>query len=76
MTTRQPHIDRFDIDQGTSDAPPPCQTNAQQSAPGYVWNSTTQELIPILPKVHPTTERTRRSLWRHSAGGTERRHDD
>jgi hypothetical protein len=45
------HID-LDIDHGTSDTPPR-QINVQQGAPGYVWNSTTQELIPILPPDHP-----------------------
>jgi hypothetical protein len=56
---RQLHIERFedrlDIDHGTSDAPPPPrkQSNAQQLSPGYLWNSTTQELIPILPEDHP-----------------------
>jgi hypothetical protein len=53
MTTRQPHIDRFDIDHGTSDAPPPRQINAQQVGTAYIWHSTTQELLPILPKDHP-----------------------
>jgi hypothetical protein len=57
MTTRQHHppVYRFDMDHDTSDAPPPPrkQSNAQQLAPGYLWNSTTQELIPILPKDHP-----------------------
>jgi hypothetical protein len=46
------HID-LDIDHGTNDAPPPRQLNAQQNGTAYVWNSTTQELIPILPKDHP-----------------------
>jgi hypothetical protein len=50
----QPHIDRLDIDHGVNDAPPPRRrSNAQQCAPGYIWNSTTQELIPILPEDHP-----------------------
>ena len=56
MTARQhnPPVYRFDIDHGASDAPPPRkQSNAQQLAPGYLWNSTTQELIPILPEDHP-----------------------
>src|SRR5262249_893229 len=57
MTTRQhnPPVCRFDIDHGTSDArqKPRKQSNAQQMAPGYLWNSTTQELIPILPEDHP-----------------------
>src|SRR5215472_10425307 len=46
---------RFDIDHGGNDAPPPPgrQSSAQDSAPGYLWNSTTQELIPILPEDHP-----------------------
>jgi hypothetical protein len=36
-------------------APPRKQPgrNARQLAPGYLWNSTTQELIPILPEDHP-----------------------
>jgi hypothetical protein len=54
---RQPHIDRqmdrFDIDRGTNDAPPPRRKSNVQQAPGYLWNSTTQELIPILPEDHP-----------------------
>jgi hypothetical protein len=29
------------------------QSGPQQLAPGYLWNSTTQELIPILPEGHP-----------------------
>jgi hypothetical protein len=50
-----PVADRFDIDHGVSDAPPPPrrQSNAQPCAPGYIWNATTQELIPILPEDHP-----------------------
>jgi hypothetical protein len=48
----EPPDDRFDIDHGVNDAPPPRrQSNAQ--APGYWWNTTTQELIPILPEDHP-----------------------
>jgi hypothetical protein len=48
-------VERFSMDEGTSDAPPPPrkQSNAQQCTPGYLWNSTTQELIPILPEDHP-----------------------
>jgi hypothetical protein len=48
-------VERFSMDEGTSDAPPSPrkQSNAQQLAPGYLWNSTTQELIPILPEDHP-----------------------
>ena len=54
MRHQQPHIDRyFDIDEATNDTPPRRQTSAQDSAPGYPWNSTTQELIPILPEDHP-----------------------
>ena len=53
--SHNPTVYGFDIDHGTSDAPPPPrkQSNAQQLAPGYLWNSTTQELIPILPEDHP-----------------------
>jgi hypothetical protein len=55
MTTRQPHVDRLNIDHGVSDTPPPPrrQSNVQEFAPGYLWNSTTQELIPMLPEDHP-----------------------
>jgi len=53
---RQPfHID-LDIDHGTNDAPPPRQINVQQMGTAYIWNSTTQELLPILPKDHPDYE--------------------
>jgi hypothetical protein len=56
--TRHRHIvplpDRLDIDDGGYTlAPPRKQPNAPQLAPGYIWNSTTQELIPILPEDHP-----------------------
>jgi hypothetical protein len=56
MTRVVPHVDRFcfDIDHGTNDAPPPPRrSNPQELAPGYLWNSTTQELIEILPEDHP-----------------------
>ena len=54
MRHQEPRIDRcFDIDEATNDTPPRQQSNAQQCAPGYLWNSTTQELIPILPEDHP-----------------------
>jgi hypothetical protein len=33
--------------------PPRRPTCARDLAPGYLWNSTTQELIPILPEDHP-----------------------
>ena len=47
-------FERLDIDHGINDAPPPrWQGNNTQQAPGYLWNSTTQELIPILPEDHP-----------------------
>jgi hypothetical protein len=49
------NVERFSMDEGTGDAPPPPrkQSNVQPCAPGYLWNSTTQELIPILPEDHP-----------------------
>jgi hypothetical protein len=48
-------------------------STARELAPGYLWNSTTQELIPILPEDHPDyrenqetiTEATRR--WNQGA---------
>ena len=56
MTTRKTHIDRLDIDHGTSNAPPPRQINQQQMGTAYIWHSSTQELLPILPKDHPDYE--------------------
>ena len=56
MTARQTHIDRLDIDHGTNDALPPRQLNVQQVGTAYIWHSTTQELLPILPKDHPDYE--------------------
>ena len=52
---RQPHIDRLDIDHGTDDAPPPPRrpANPKPLGPGYLWNGTYQQLIPILPEDHP-----------------------
>jgi hypothetical protein len=53
MIERQPHIDlSFDIDSGTRELPPRRHSNAQQNGTAYIWNSTTQELLPILPKDH------------------------
>jgi hypothetical protein len=78
---RQLHIDRcedrFDIDYGTSDVPPPPRkrSNAQQLAPGYLWNSTTQELIPILPEDHPDyreNAETIRAAFRRWERGTSK----
>jgi hypothetical protein len=45
---------RLHIEHGVNGDPPRRrQANAQQSGPSYLWNSTTQELIPILPEDHP-----------------------
>jgi hypothetical protein len=52
--SHEPPVYRFGIDHGVNDAPPPPrQSSARELAPGYLWNSTTQELIPILPEDHP-----------------------
>jgi predicted amidohydrolase YtcJ len=65
-------IEPFDIDECTSDTPPRRQGNAQQGATGYLWNSTTQELIPILPEDHPdyrqNAEIRRAAIDRWNAG--------
>lgn len=54
MMTRQPHIDlAFDIDHGTRELPARRPFNAQQNGTAYIWHSTTQELLPILPSDHP-----------------------
>ena len=51
--SRQPFHINLDIDHGTSDAPPPRQIHPQQMGTAYIWHSSTQELLPILPKDHP-----------------------
>ena len=55
MTRSLQPVDRFafDIDHGTSDTPPPRPTDRKQNGTAYIWHSTTQELLPILPKDHP-----------------------
>ena len=60
MTTCQPDLDRFHIDHGTNDAPPPRQT--KPGPRGYIWHSTTQELIPILEKDDPGYEENAKRL--------------
>jgi hypothetical protein len=56
----------------TTPSPPRKQSSAQQLAPGYLWNSTTQELIPILPEDHPdyreNTETIRAAFRRWERG--------
>jgi hypothetical protein len=47
---------QFDIDEGTNEILRRPQTNAQQNGTAYIWHSTTQELLPILPKDHPDYE--------------------
>ena len=59
--TRQRHIvplsDHLDTDDGGYTLPSPRkQRSAQPSAPGYIWNGMTQELLPILPEDHPDYE--------------------
>jgi len=39
--------------------PPWRPSTARELAPGYLWNSTTQELIPILPEDHPEHRQNR-----------------
>jgi hypothetical protein len=58
MTRSLQPIDRFafDIDHGTSDTPPPRPTDTKQNGTAYIWHSTTQELLPILPRDHPDYE--------------------
>jgi hypothetical protein len=44
---------KYIADKGTSETLRRLQTNAQQNGTAYIWHSTTQELLPILPKDHP-----------------------
>jgi len=43
----------FDVGHGTRELPPRRHINAQQNGTAYIWNSTTQELLPILWPDHP-----------------------
>jgi hypothetical protein len=77
MKPPEPPVYCFDIDHGVNDAPslPRRQSNAQQGAPGYLWNSTTQELIPILPEDHPVYREnveTIRAAFRRWESGTSK----
>jgi hypothetical protein len=56
--------DHPDTDEGYMLAPPRKQSrrNAQQLAPGYIWNGMTQELIPILPEDHPDHQENAETL--------------
>ena len=79
MNTRQPHIDRFAIDRGVSNAPPPRPTDRKQNGTAYIWHSTTQELLPILPRDHPDYEananivRTAIRRWNGEANPSQNR---
>jgi hypothetical protein len=58
---RLPHVDY-----GANDA----------RTPGYIWNSSTQELIPILPEGHPEHLRNAEIVadaWRRLNGRTKSR---
>jgi hypothetical protein len=46
--------DRLDIDRATNNARPPrWPSKIAELAGGYLWNASTQELIPILGEDHP-----------------------
>jgi hypothetical protein len=46
-----------DIGHGVSDTPAPArQINMRQRGTAYIWHSTTQELLPILPPDHADYE--------------------
>lgn len=63
MIKRRTHIDLgFDIDDCVCELAPKQQINARQISTAYVWNSTTQELIPILPADHPQYRENRNRL--------------
>jgi len=76
--SRNPPVYRFDIDHGVNDdlPPPRRQSNGHELAPGYLWNSTTQELIPILPEDHPDYRQNaeiRRAAIDRWNGGTSKK---
>jgi hypothetical protein len=61
---RQPHIDRFDIDEPSDTQPLPssplvygkaidADRLAAVSLGGGLWNGSAQQLIPLLPESHP-----------------------
>jgi hypothetical protein len=68
--------DHLDIDDagGYALTPRRKQPNARRElAPGYAWNSSTQELIPILPEDHPDhleNAETIRAAFRRWGQGT------
>ena len=57
----EPPVVRFHIDHGESGALPPRRYDPQQ-APGYIWHSTSQELLPIWPEDHPDHEKSMRAV--------------
>jgi hypothetical protein len=57
----EPPVVRFHIDHGESGALPPRRYDPQQ-APGYIWHSTTQELLPIWPEDHPDHEKSMQAV--------------
>jgi hypothetical protein len=75
--SHNPPVYRFDIDHGANDALPLPRrpSNPQECRPGYLWNSTTQELIPILPEDHPHYRQNKEIIAAASRrwnGGTSR----
>jgi hypothetical protein len=60
----EPPAHRFDIDHATNNAPPPPRrpSNAQQCGPSYLWNSTHQQLIEVLPEDHPNYRENREMI--------------
>jgi hypothetical protein len=55
-------IDRFDIDHGVNNAPPPRRPSNAQQGPSFLWNGTHQRLIRVLPEDHPNYRENREMI--------------
>ena len=71
MTTRQAHIDRFDIDHGTNNAPPPRQIGVQQVGTAYrarrcaaTWVDWWRSVCLNAKRIKPSSPARNSARWR------------